>query len=64
MKHYPINSGDAAKIAGGSFTLAELKTFFNALALDIESDKAAALPTDGKERLLKKLEGLVNVWVN
>ena len=59
MKHYQINQGDGLRIVGGSFTLAEIKTMFNALALDIESDKAANIEGSGKERALAKLQKLI-----
>ena len=64
MKHYPILPGDAAKIAGGSFTLAELKAAYNALAIDVESDKAGGISDALKVALLAKLDALIFVWLD
>lgn len=56
--------GDSSKIAGGSFTLSELKTAYNALALDVASDKAAGVDVPEKVKLLEKLEALINAWID
>ena len=64
MKHYPTLAGDAAKIAGGSFTLADLKSLFNSLSLDIEADKAIDVMDEKKSALLAKLDALIFVWLD
>ena len=61
MQHHKINEGDGLRIVGGSFTLAEIKIYFNALALDVESDKAAGIEHPEKLRALAKLEKLLPV---
>jgi len=64
MKNYQIQPGDGSKIAGGSFTLAEIKTAYNALALDVESDKAGGISDAVKVALLAKLDALIFVWID
>ena len=61
MNLFKIEPQDARTIAPGcSFTLADLKTLANALALDMASDELANAGNDGtKAKLWAKLSALI-----